>query len=561
MKNVLKILFVLFIFILLSPSVWAQEKIQSFDSKIVINKDGTIEVEEKIIYDFDGFDRHGIYRDIPYVKKNKAGKNFRMIFEKISVTDEKEEPYPYKEIDENGKLRLKVGDPDKIITGLHTYIIRYQVSGSLTYFSDHDELYWNATGNEWPVPIASSTSQVGLPVGAAPLQISATCYTGSVGSTEKDCEINKTDNNAAFKTNSILQSNQGLTVVFGFPKNIVSVLEPKPYVGFWETTLGKIVIAVIIFAAFLWFVVYPIWIPIKWLREGRDPNPIGTGEIRAWFDPPKTKPGRPLTPEETGALVDERVDMPDISAMIVSVAQKGFLKIEEREKNNFYLVKRKDFAGDASILQLEKSFLDGIFQSSNEISLKKRKLSLYTAVEEAKKKIYEQLVKERFFAKNPNSIRIFYTVIGILALTTANFPLVFSAFFFGRHMPRKTPLGVEAKNVAKSLRNFLSSQERQLEFQAKNQLFFEKLLPYAVAFGVERIWAERFKDIQMVTPDWYSGYGAARFNSVYFTNSLNSSFSSLQSAATPTTSSTGHSSGFSGGSSGGGGGGGGGGSW
>ena len=91
---------------------------------------------------------------------------------------------------------------------------------------------------------------------------------------------------------------------------------------------------------------------------------------------------------------------------------------------------------------------------------------------------------------------------------------------------------------------------------------FEKLLPYAVAFGVEKIWANRFKDIQLRQPEWYSGYGSSsRFNSVYFTNSLNSSFSSVRSAATPVSSSTGHSSGFSGGSSGGGGGGGGGGSW
>ena len=80
-------------------------------------------------------------------------------------------------------------------------------------------------------------------------------------------------------------------------------------------------------------------------------------------------------------------------------------------------------------------------------------------------------------------------------------------------MPRKTALGSETAGVARSLRNFLASQERQLEFQAKNQMFFEKLLAYAVVFKVEKIWAERFKDIAMKSPDWYQGYGGARFNS------------------------------------------------
>jgi len=144
-----------------------------------------------------------------------------------------------------------------------------------------------------------------------------------------------------------------------------------------------------------------------------------------------------------------------------------------------------------------------------------------------------------------------------------NFPLALIAFTFGRAMPRKTIFGVESANISKSLKNFLTSQERQLEFQAKNQTMFEKLLPYAVAFGVERIWAQRFKDFQLKQPDWYSSYDSTRgFNSIIFASSLSSSMSSFRSAATPVSSTTGHSSGFGGGGfSGGGGGGGGGGSW
>jgi uncharacterized membrane protein len=145
---------------------------------------------------------------------------------------------------------------------------------------------------------------------------------------------------------------------------------------------------------------------------------------------------------------------------------------------------------------------------------------------------------------------------------TGNLGLALIAFTFGRAMPAKTIFGVESANISKSLKNFLSSQERQLEFQAKNQMMFEKLLPYAVAFGVERIWAQRFKDFVLKSPEWYSSYDSTRaFNSVLFANSLSSSMSSFRSAATPVSSTTGHSSGFSGGFSGGGGGGGGGGSW
>ncbi len=567
MKKLVTVFFGLIICSILIFTVHAQqfdlssivgEHIQNYDSQIKINKDGTIDVKETLLYDFDSLQRHGIYRDIPFVKKNKEGKRLRLDFSNISVVDENGSSYQYKKTESDGVLHLKIGDPNRTISGVHTYVISYKVAGALTYFSDHDELYWNTTGNDWTVPIVHSTSGVELPVAA----VQTACYSGPLRSSDQsNCKITSTDSQVEFAYSGLqpLQSGEGITVVVGFPKNVVAVLEPKPYVTFWESIWGKITLVLIIISAILWYIIYPIWIPIKWLQQGRDPKTVGNGETRSWFDPPKDKTGRPLTPEETGALVDESVDMHDISGMIVSLAQRGYMKIEEREKGKFFLIRRN--GKEAGLLPFENNFLQKIFSEGDEVSLKSRSDNLYTAVEEAKKNIYMQLVGDGYFQENPQKIRTFYTAIGGLAITTLNLLLAFSAFFFGRNMPRKTSEGVAAANIAKSLRNFLSSQERQLEFQAKNQMFFEKLLPYAIVFKVEKIWAERFKDITMKPPDWYQGYSATRFNSVYFSNSLNSSFSSLSSAATPTTSSSGFSSGLSGGSSGGGGGGGGGGSW
>jgi hypothetical protein len=49
---------------------FAQEQINSFDSKIQINTDATINVTETIKYNFGEAERHGIYRDIP-IKYNR----------------------------------------------------------------------------------------------------------------------------------------------------------------------------------------------------------------------------------------------------------------------------------------------------------------------------------------------------------------------------------------------------------------------------------------------------------------------------------------------------------
>lgn len=555
----------LFIFVLLfsvfTISVSAQERINQFKSGITINKSGTIDVVETIVYDFGSQYRHGIFREIPFIKKNEDGKRYVLEVTDISVTDEKNNAYIYTISKEGENLHIKIGDPDKTIIGVNTYVIKYLVSGAITHFSDHDELYWNINGNDWTVPIDAAVSTIKFPKDLKTEEVKLTCFTGVRGSTNADCLANYGLGIADFRSQRAFSSAEGLTIVVGFPKGIVAVVEPKEYVPFWETWYGKVLktILILIFATLilLWYVVYPIWIIIKWFKYGKDPQ-VG-GPVTAWFDAPKTESGRALTPAETGTLIDEVAQQKEVSALIVDLARRGYLKIEEKKKNDFYLHKTKEYSADRKLLPFEKYILSEIFGKKGDVRLKDE--HLFTAVEKVKSDLYESMVKEKFFPKNPQSVRNFYIFITVMAVMTFNLPLFLISLIFGRAMPVKTLAGARAANVAKSLRNFLTSQERQLEFQAKKQLMFEKLLPFAVAFGVEKIWAQRFKDINLKPPEWYSSYQTGAFNSAIFARSLGYSFSSIASAATPTRSSSGFSSGFSGGSSGGGGGGGGGGSW
>lgn len=577
-----KILICLLLFFALVFTVNAEE-IKSFDSRVKINKDGTIDVKETIEYDFGELDRHGIFRNIPYIKTNKDGKKFKLDFSNFSVTDENNFAYKYSRSTVDESIKLKIGDPDRTISGIHTYIIQYKVRGALTYYSDHDELYWNATGNDWEVPITQSTAQVVWPQEIQESEIKVACYTGITGSTETACNFFHDRDKVGISSTRELSSGEGLTVVVGFPIDIVTRLEPKEIISFWDTFIGKLVGLLLGLLALSWYVFLPFFIVYKWWSGGRDPKGT-TGVTTAWYNPPKTSEGkRFLTPGEVGALGDETVDLKDISATIIDLARRGYLKIEERKKGDFWLIKLDSQKADSgplqgkqarmtsfwqvplsgtrpeSLLEYEKLLLDKFFKSKKEIRLKDE--YLYEEVEKIKTSLYEQIVAGGLFPKNPQSIRTGYYVLAGIALFTFNLFLAFITFVFGRVMPRKTIEGVNAFNEAKSLKNFLTSQERQLKFQADKQMMFERLLPFAVAFGVEKIWARRFEDLNLKQPDWYQGYSSGYFNSYLFVNSLNSSMKSFRSAATPTRSSSGFSSGFSGGSSGGGGGGGGGGSW
>jgi hypothetical protein len=253
------------------------------------------------------------------------------------------------------------------------YIITYTVSGAITYFSDHDELYWNITGSSWQVPIESASTGIKLPSKPDSEFTNVLCYTGPQGSTDTNCSVDIQGQSVTVTGNDILQQSEGLTIVAGFPKNVVSVLEPREVISFFDTPVGKVVLALLIILGIIigvwWYIVYPIWLPLKWYIHGRDPM-SRFGITQARFEGPKTKSGRSLTPAETGTLIDEFAGPHEISALLIDLAQRGYLKIIEKGKNDFELEKRKEFNGDHSLRNFERLLLSDLFTSKHTVRLK-----------------------------------------------------------------------------------------------------------------------------------------------------------------------------------------------
>lgn len=537
------------------------ESIKNFQSNITINKNGTVSVEEVILYDFGSLQRHGIFRDIDIVKENQEGKKFKIDIKIQSVTDENGNPYNYTIPSKSGYKSIKVGDADKLITGEHTYVIKYLVSGGISYFSDHDEFYWNYTGVEWVVPILSATSKIQFEDGMVGQFTDIACYTGPKGSTSQDCFKNidlVTKSNIVVSTNRELGVSEGITLVASFPKGLVEVLEPKPDRSAFVDTIIGIVVTIL---SILWLFVLPIKILVDSLKE-RAFTKKNERIVAAWFEPPQYDDTKvAFSPAETGFIIDKAIDHKELTGTIIHLAQRGYLKIKQEDKNKFTFIKIKEFEGDTSLRYYEKKILEGIFSEGDEIKVSDLKDNddFITHSLAFKKDVEEELMNNKMFEKKPSSTEMAMIGLGMFALFTMNIFLAFVALVFGRKSTKRTLVGIEKYSETRSLYNFLKSQDDKLDFQSQNQMFFEKLLPYATAFGVERIWAERFKDLKMIKPDWYEGNNFSDVMALsYMSRSLSNS---VQSSMTPTRSSSGFSSGFSGGSSGGGGGGGGGGSW
>jgi len=558
MKRLFYYLICIFVACLLPASICAEE-IVDYTTTITVQENSLIVISENITYDFGPVDRHGIFRTIPLTKTNDQGEKYTLDIKNIRVTDDKGVAYQTQQSSTSDELTIKIGDPNKTITGVHRYVISYTVTGAFVAFSDHDELFWNIIGTKWEVPVKKITATVKLPFSPAVKDIQLACFTGVYKSTSQGCSTTYGNGTVSVISTNGLSPQEGLSIVIGFPKNLITIIEAKKVDTRWATILGFIMSILFLLAGLFWYVLTPLWIVIHWFRTGRDP--IGTiGAAHVWFDIPKIKNGKPLTAGETGTLIDETADLKDITATIVDLARRGYIKIIEKKKNDFYLEKMAP-KKDTGMELFEKKLYNGIFEKKENVKIKDTELSSVVAI--TKTELYELVVKDGLFPKNPQAQRTKYYILAGFALFTGNFLLAAIAFLFGRSMPRKTIEGVNVSNIAIALKGFIVSQDRQYQFQAEKQMFFEKMLPYAIIFGVEKIWADRFRGMDISEPSWYQSYSGNKFTAMYLANSLHHGFSSsVVSAATPTRSSSGFSSGFSGGGfSGGGGGGGGGGSW
>jgi uncharacterized membrane protein YgcG len=567
MKKIIIFVLAVALWGLISQSAKA-EVIDSFDVEVSINADASFNISEKIQYDFDLAEKHGIFRNIP-IKYQARGGNYNLRVSGISVTDEKNKKYNFTISYPGDDLEIKIGDANKLVSGKKNYVINYVIRRALNYFDTQDEFYWNVTGNEWPVAIKNATLKVFLPQDVKKELLRGECFIGAFGSTEK-CQYDFSDTAATFSASRELAPREGLTAVFGFPKGIAH--EPSAGEKFLETLKdnGILFLPVIILLIMLWL----------WRQKGRDPE--GRGTIVAQFDAPDK-----LTPLEVGTVIDEKADKKDISAEIIHLAVKGYLKIKKTENKilfitttDYVLEKLKNI--DDSESDFDKKLIAALFDGKESVKLSDLKNVFYKSLKEINEKIYASVCAKGYFPKNPDKIRKIYLGVGMGILILGFF---FGSFWgmlgvvslllsgsivmiFSSLMPKKTLKGVAAKEHILGLKEYLRVAEKdRLKFHnapEKNPQRFEKLLPYAMVLGVEKEWAEQFQDIYKQNPSWYDdGTGSSTaFNSMIFVSSLNS-FSSEASASLASSPSSGASggSGFSGGGSGGGFGGGGGGSW
>lgn len=580
--------------------------IKEFTSSLFVDKDTSLAVTETIKVEFQ-IPKHGIIRVIPVVYSS-AGKTIRAAFSLESIKDGERNRYLYETGRFNQSIKLKIGDPNKTLTGNQTYIIKYRLGKVLLRYDNHDEVYWNVTGSEWDTVIEKSQAVVESPYAKI---IRVRCYAGLVGTAlEEGCKKQFEASRASFSaTAPYLGPGKDFTIVAALDKN-----NELQFPGRIEQTQNFIFDNWGYVPAVLPF----LFIFSYWHIRGRDKRYL-TGNI--YYKPSDKRTGsvsiferkhlpliyhpiQGLTPSQVGTIVDERVDVADVVAEIVELARLGYLTIEKYEKkrlfgkDNEYIFRKKD-KDTKELKGYQKSLLEALFvsdvvkeskknmkklgfsASDNTILLSKLENHFYKHLDNIRKELYQSLVNEKIFAGNPDKVRnrwsaIFvvlwsFIVVVSLLFFTATFNLgpflillltFIPGVIFARSIPRRSAWGYSLYRQAGGLREYLEKGKWRTEV-AEKHLFIEEMLPLAVSLGVVDKLTEDMAKLGIVPPGYFTGVSANTFSSDFsrFQSNTASKFISAPSG----TSWSGRSfwsggSGFSGGS-GGGFGGGGGGSW
>src|SRR6202050_4214623 len=174
--------FLLLAFFAAMPAIARTLEFKHFDAQIQVHPDGTIDVTEVMEAQFTGA-WHGIYRTIPVEYTNDAGLNYTLLLDQISATDSEGQTLKLEQNREGRNIKFKIYVP-AAEDATRTIVLHYRVLDALRFFQDHDELYWNVTGNEWENPIDLVTAHIELPAGVTGLH--AIAYTGVTASGPED---------------------------------------------------------------------------------------------------------------------------------------------------------------------------------------------------------------------------------------------------------------------------------------------------------------------------------------------------------------------------------------
>ncbi len=496
--------------------------------------------------------RYGIFRQIP-LRSVVDGNNVDRILRNIEV-----DGFKFKTSKSNHNLIIKIGDEDIWVDGVQMYRIRYRVLNPLDFFEEHSQFYWDLLGTSWPVVTQAFTFDLNFPGGIRLTQDDVRGFTGRAGAQGKDIEYAVLSNHVEGRGTQKFMPEEALTIAVRLPREAFKEMDAWTY---FRERHGLLLAPVFFLAA-----------GFVGLFLARNRKEI----IMTEYFPPEG-----ISPAVAGGFVDHMVDNRDVLCLIPHLANQGYLRLEMEEsgflkKGNVVFFKLKEAGPE--LLPFEKQFLNALFATGGEVSLENLKDKFYTHLSAVQIAVKKWIHDQGWYASDQKAMGCLIALLGagalgwgawavfarenldgIALIVTGIVMFVVSGMF-----NKRTPQGNETYRKLEGFRQFVKKAERPVieRLMQDDPLYYDKTMPYALAFGYLKPWNKHFEGLLSQPPSWYGGPGVYGSDATRSWNSFSESFPrEINQIGSVFSSSPSSSSSGGGGSSGGGSGGGGGGSW
>ncbi len=498
---------------------------QRYDVDVTVEDGGALAVVERLTLAFSGSTfRHG-YRDIP-LEHVEAIRDVQVRDPDRAYQPGVNQPYTYQTSRNGDALRIDWWFPPTT-NATRTFEISYRAEGALRVYPDGDQVYWQAIGADLTYPVEQARVLVHLPADVSAEQLKMAAYPERQRVTSRQLD----PRTVAFET-SDLRPQTGLVVRVQFPHGLVAAQPPS-----WqaeadrEDFLAQTVRPALNFV----FLVIGLLIPaaglaslvLLWRTRGRDPE-LAPGP------PSISTPPSDLPAPLAGTLLDEKADAQDVVATLVDLGNRGVLRMTEVEEPTWmgstrdYELERLD--GDASALRPhERLLLLTLFGEGNRVRLSQVRATFAAAIPGIESALHQEVAAEGLFVENPDTVRARYRQVGVLLAIAGAVGAIFvggwlapytdlgwlpfagllvlggALLWLAPHMPRRTRAGALAAQRWAAFRRYLAGLATGRDAAGREE--FERYLPYAVAFGLDRPWMERFAAVGAPVPAWYQGGG------------------------------------------------------
>jgi hypothetical protein len=535
------------------PAPGDRERISSYSVELVLRQDASMRVQETIVYDFGprAVGRHGIVRDIPVWYPHDVDHRRVYPVDNVEVSSPSGAPTDL-EISGGDVTHLGIGDPDREVRGEQTYVISYDVHGVVNPLPDHQELYWNPIDEQWRVPVIDASVTLEGPAKVR----QARCFRGARGSVA-ECDRSVDDSGQVRFSAAVLDPGQGLAVVASFPSgtfpSAAPILEPV-----WRADRAFATTPATVGVAGALLVLLVGGVLVLAALRGRDERYLGTAPglspgsggaelVSRWFlprHPPVTLRSEPppgLRPGMVGTLLDERANVIDVTATLLDLAVRGYLRIEETGQDpevripDWWLVRlvtgdrdepREDLDQhppgpgatgpvdtDDELRPYEAALLEAVFRDGERVRLADVVEHLRQDLVRVQRLLYQDVTARGWMRGHPAAVRFGWylrggalVAVGVgataaLALWTGwglvGLPVVLAgvvAVLFAARMPVRTTAGTAVLAQAKGFRLYLETVGAEHLPERWSERVFGPYLPYAVVFGLTRRWTGRYRE-------------------------------------------------------------------